>query len=140
MSNTSWQRAVAIMLPLAATLALGSCASAGLGVDGEDLPREWRAVHQRAALGDKQAQYELALLLARGVDGEPDCVRSRRVLALAARDEGGSWVNSPPVGSGASGRVAPLNTGARPRGLAKARELLADPSFCPLQPEPDTAR
>lgn len=105
---------------------LAGCAGPYAGLDDPGVSSEARLVGERARLGDKQAQYELALRFAAG-DGVPrNCNRARELLGQAASNSGGTiWIYSPPVTKGGSGRVIPVDSGPVRPGLAIAKRALS---------------
>ena len=117
------------------SLAIGACSDRYMGLDmGLDASlrdSETVALAQRAQLGDKQAQFELAKRFAAG-DGVPqDCAKAIALTRRAASASGGTlWVYSPPVTQGGRGQVIPLDRGPVQPGLAAARETLANGAMC----------
>lgn len=74
-----------------------------------------------AVNGDKQAQLDLGIRFEEGLGVERDLSKAKQLYRQAASDSGGTvWVYSPPVGNGTSGRVIPVNSGVRKRGIAEA--------------------
>jgi hypothetical protein len=79
----------------------------------------------RAMSGDKRAQLDLGIRFEEGSGIERDLNKAKKLYRQAATDSGGTiWVYSPPVGNGTSGRVIPVNAGARQIGLAEAKRRL----------------
>ncbi len=84
-----------------------------------------QSLARRAQAGDKQAQLELGIRFEEGRGVERDLKKAKKLYGKAASDSGGTiWVYSPPVGNGTSGRVIPVNTGAKQSGLAEAKRRL----------------
>lgn len=95
---------------------MGIPLAAGLAVP------ELQNLASRAQAGDKQAQFELGIRYEEGSGLPIDRGRARKLYQLAADDSGGTlWVYSPPAGSGASGRVIPVDSGPKRPGLPEAR-------------------
>jgi len=113
------------------SLAVGACSGRYMGLDASLLDSETAVLAQRAQLGDKQAQFELAKRFAAG-DGVPqDCAKAIALTRRAASASGGTlWVYSPPVTQGGRGQVIPLDRGPVQPGLAAARETLANGAMC----------
>jgi hypothetical protein len=75
--------------------------------------------------GDKQALLALGIRFEKGLGVARDLDKARKLYRQAAADSGGTiWVYSPPVGNGTSGRVIPVNAGARQIGLIEAKRRL----------------
>lgn len=112
-------------LILLSALALTACSGRYVGLDRETLDPSTQAWHDRAMMGDKQAQFELGMRFVRG-DGVPqDCARARKLLRQAATRTGGTiWVYSPPVTKGGAGRVIGIDQGPVRAGLQTAEEAL----------------
>ena len=84
-----------------------------------------RALAQRAAAGDKQAQLDLGIRYEEGRGVIRNVTRAKRLYRLAAADSGGTlWVYTPSVGNGNRGRVLPIDRGAKVDGLKEARARL----------------
>ena len=78
-----------------------------------------------AKRGDKQALLALGIRFEKGLGVARDLDKARKLYRQAAADSGGTiWVYSPPVGNGTSGRVIPVNAGARQVGLTEAKRRL----------------
>ena len=96
-----------------------------MGLDRETLDPSTQAWHDRAMMGDKQAQFELGIRFLRGAGVAQDCARARKLLRQAATRTGGTiWVYSPPVTKGGAGRVIPIDQGPVQAGLQTAEEAM----------------
>lgn len=85
-----------------------------------------RSLAARAQAGDKHAQLELGIAFEEGWGVRRDWGKAERLYRLAAAQSGGTtWVYSPPVREGASGRVIPVNRGPVTPGLEEASQRLA---------------
>ncbi|VVS96003.1 conserved hypothetical protein [Erythrobacter sp. EC-HK427] len=103
-----------------------------MGIDRATLPSDLALLHDRASAGDQQAQYELGLQYAAGVQVPRNCETARSLWRSASTPTGGTmWIYSPPVGNGTTGRVIPINNGSPRPGMDVAREALANPALCP---------
>ena len=102
-----------------------------MGLDAEGLDQSTSLIVTRAAVGEKQAQYELGLRFAHG-DGVPrDCEKARRLLRQAATRSGGTiWVYTPSVTKGGKGRVIPIDSGPVQLGLPAAERALETQNLC----------
>jgi TPR repeat protein len=117
-------RAAAAVL-LAATTACAAHSYMGIPlVPGQASP-DVQSLARRAQSGDKQAQLDLGIRFEEG-DGVPvDRKRAIMLYRQAASGGGGvTWVYSPPVGIGTSGRVLAVERGVQQKGLAEAKARL----------------
>ncbi|AWW75328.1 hypothetical protein CD351_12905 [Erythrobacter sp. KY5] len=114
------------LLLLLVVFTVSACSGRYLGIDRASLDPAAQVWLDRAQAGDKQAQFDLGMRYVRG-DGVPqDCEAARRLLRRAATRTGGTiWVYSPPVTTGGSGRVIPVDGGPVQPGLQTAEEALA---------------
>jgi hypothetical protein len=79
----------------------------------------------RAMSGDKQAQLDLGIRFEDGLGVERNLNKAKKLYRQAASDSGGTiWVYSPPVGNGTSGRVIPVKSGAKQKGITEASRRL----------------
>ena len=116
-------------LLLAGGLALTGCAAptsyAGISLVPGATDPELQRLAQMARSGDKQAQLELGIRFEEGLGVERNIGKARKQYRQAASDSGGViWVYQPPVKKGGSGRVMPVNFGARQKGLVEAARRL----------------
>lgn len=87
---------------------------------------ELQALAKRARAGDRYAQLELGIAFEEGRGVARDLRKAEKLYRLAATGSGGTmWVYSPPVRSGASGQVLPVDRGAVQPGLPEAATRLA---------------
>jgi TPR repeat protein len=102
----------------------GSYAGIPLAADAAD--PELQQLARRAQTGDKQAQLELGIRYEEGRGVLRDLDRAERLYRGAAAASGGrTWVYSPSVRKGGSGRAIPVDRGPRQPGLAEAARRLA---------------
>ena len=110
-------------------LLLCACAPAtqymGIALQPGAAAPEIQGLAMRAQAGDKQAQLDLGIAFEEGRGVERDLKKARKLYAQAASDSGGHiWVYSPSVGNSTSGRVIPIDTGPRQKGLLDAEKRL----------------
>lgn len=113
-----------------AVLTLPACATSksyvGIPLAAGSADPALQALARRAAAGDKQAQLDLGIALEEGRGIERNLGKAERLYRLAASDSGGrTWVYSPPVRPGGSGRAIPIEWGPKRPGLAEAARRLA---------------
>ena len=125
-------RAALVAICAIASLAVAGCAHQRLDIDRSALTPALSDLYERAKLGDRSAQYHLALAFANGLGTPQDCKIARALMQQAAAAKGGRiWVYSPPVGNGTSGRVIPIDRGPVQHGLPEAKAALGNADFCP---------
>ncbi len=111
-----------------ALLAVGGCAGAFVSKIARVPPAaspELQEIARLARQGDKYAQLELGIRYEEARGLPRDVKRAKELYRLAAAASGGTiQVYVPPVGRGGSGRVIPVNLGARQQGLAEAKARL----------------
>jgi len=89
------------------------------------VPPAVQELADRARGGDKQAQLELGIRFEEGRELVRDLNKAKALYRQAASDSGGVvWIYSPPIQQRGSGRVIPINKGARQIGLEEARRRL----------------
>ena len=80
---------------------------------------------RHAMAGDKQAQLDVGIRFEEGAGVARDITAAKKLYRQAASDSGGTiWVYTPPVGNGTSGRVIPVQSGAKQYGLSEAGRRL----------------
>lgn len=84
-----------------------------------------QSLARRAQAGDKHAQLELGIRYEEGRGVQRNLDKAERLYRLAAADSGGrTWVYSPPVRKGGSGRSIPVELGPKQPGLTDAARRL----------------
>ena len=118
-----------LVTALALALALAGCGAPssfhGISFAAGAASMEVQTIAQRAAAGDKWAQFELGTRFEEGRGVPVNWDRAARLYRMASETTGGTiMVYVPPVTPGRSGRVMPLSSGPRMTGLPQARERL----------------
>ncbi|MBJ7389741.1 MAG: sel1 repeat family protein [Sphingomonadaceae bacterium] len=112
--NVNWPCLSALM---AAALLISGCASQqymGVSLKPGGADPAVQALAARASTGDKQAQLDLGIRFEEGAGVARDLAAAKKLYRQAASDSGGTiWIYTPPVGNGTSGRVVPVQSGAR---------------------------
>lgn len=113
---------------------LGGCAGISGKYAGIDLnapaptaeAAEVQGLARNAQAGNKQAQLDLGIRFEQGLGVERDLSKAKELYRQAASDSGGTiWVYTPPVGNGTNGRVVPVNSGLKQKGIAEASRRLS---------------
>ncbi len=109
-----------VAAPLVACAAPSSYMGISLIADATSV--DVQRLAQLAKSGDKQAQLDLGIRFEEGLGVERDLGKATKLYRAAATDtESNTWVYTPPVGNGTSGRVISVSSRERQYGYADAR-------------------